>query len=351
MNVDNLRRAVVVISIIVLIGAGVIGFLFALDNIVNEKQDSVIDLNPTDEKYDPSNSHQEGGSKTEKSDVSTTLFIMTDSTGKNAELAFTATVDYANYNINLIFYPVDVSVSSKIGDQGWELATIAEFYSKYGIEKTGSVVSGILSIPVSGAVSFTSDAAADLIDSFTKGAGVSYFPPCKINAKTPDGTSVSISKSKASFNGTNAVKLVTFYRTDDNIYDADMVKFYDGTRVPQNKIAATFIDAFVTQRLIGEIDSYYKDSYVQFFKTFLSKCKGSPGSSFPEKLAASEKNFDLTSVNAYVVKSVLDPTATMYVFGGSDGGLIKVDAESGSINESFMSNKVDAYKKLLASFY
>ena len=78
---DNLRRAILVISIVVLIGAGIVGFLLALDNITDKKESPVVTLAPDGEKYDPSKADPDRTFDPAKViDGSTTVFAVTSKT-------------------------------------------------------------------------------------------------------------------------------------------------------------------------------------------------------------------------------------------------------------------------------
>ncbi len=342
---DNLRRAIVIISTVVLIGAGVIGFMFALDSIVESAQDSVVDLMPTGEKYSSGSSPQNTASPEKASDCSTMLFVITDKSG-NAEIVFTATADYNGGKISLIFYPADTSVAVRSEDGSSELMTIADYYKNEGLEKTGAAVSGILALPLSGAVSCNYSTLSDLINAFTIENGVSYFPPCQISAKSVDGTNVNVKKERARFTGYDSIKLISFYKTFDNIYDAELIKFYDGTRLPQNIVAATYADAFVTEKLTGDIYAYCLDNYAVFFNSFLEKCGGKAGENFPDKLSLSVRSFKEDSIDAYVIDTKIDPSGSVLVYAGT---LTKYDNNSGSIASRKLSG--EALNQLIKSLY
>ena len=345
---DNLRRAIVIVSILVLIGAGVIGFMFALDNIVTNVESPVVELSPEGDPYDPSRERPAStASPAAVSDASTMLFVLTDEKGDSAELVFTATADFVSHKISLIFYPVDTSVAVKTSAEASEFKTLAGFYATEGLERLTEAVGGILSLPVKGTVSFKFSDLSNLINAFTsKDNGVSYCPPCNVSAISYDGTAVSFKKETTLFTGAPAARLVGFYRTKDNVYDSETVKYYDGTRGPQNMVAATFADAFVSQKLTGNINAYYSTNYESLFRTFLKDCGGAPASDFPARMAQEHKKFTSDLVDSYVIDTKKDPSGSTLIYAGS---LLRTENESGTITAEMISD--DKLTQFLKSLY
>ena len=346
---DNIRRAIVIITIIVLVGAGVVGFMFALDKNETTVKDEVINLNPSGGKMNTSNNQSTSETPAVTSDVSTALFVLTDDSGENADVIFTATADYVNNKISLIFYPVNMSVALKLDSEHTQFATLADFYENRGLARLSEAVGGVLAYPVSSAYAFTRKALSEFMTGFTsQDKGVSYYPPCKIEARSATGANLSIDHKQLDLSVADAIELMVFYKTYDDKYPAELYSYYDGTRTPQIKVAATLIDSFVTKQLtgLGDSASYYIEHYNSFFATLISKCKTDKPSKFYEKFGAAQKDFTAGSVSAYIVNVMSDNSGTAYVFDGSISSV--VNTEGNIYTEKIGS---DALAALVKSFY
>ncbi len=345
---DNLRRAILLITIVVLIGAAVMGFMLALSNEGNTEENTFIKLLPEGEKYDSEATPDPSATEKPIEDMrSTSLFVITASNGKDADLILTVSADYAAGKMAIILYPVDVFVSIKNTEGASSLATLSDIYASGGLDALADAVSGILSIPVSGRLSFGYDAFSKLLNYFTsRDEGVVYTAPASVNAIVPDGTKTVIDRGQPFYVGNNSAKLLSFYRTKDNVYDSETVKFYDGTRIPQNKVAATFADAFISQKLTGEIDQYYITNYANFFSGFLEMCTGKVSDGFPDRLIESEALFKSDNIEAYMISSVENPNGRGMSF---DGTLKKLENLNGIISEQDVSG--DALGNLIKSLY
>ena len=332
---DNIRRIIVIVTCLVLIGAGVVGFMFALDNIKtpNDSVEQKTVYLKGGEPIDLSGDTGEHQTVAEPSDISTTLFVLTDNSDENAELIFTATVDYISKKIDLIFYPVDMSIALKIDSETTEFGTLADFYKNRGFDILSEAVGGIFSCSVKAAVAFNEDALfKKLIFGFTSDKtdeGIEYCSPRRIDAYSSSGVYVSVAKGKSYFNYDKAIKLLTFYKTADGTYGKDIAGFYDGTRAPQNKVAATFAYSFITQRLIGlEDGSYYSSQYRKIFNTFLENCKGKAPEGFPQKFYEMRNEFKSENVSVYTVNVETDKSGTAFVYSNS---VSKLRNDSGTI--------------------
>ena len=330
---DNIRRAIVIVTALVLIGAGVVGFMFALDNIktgTGSGEQTTVYLKGG-EPIDLSDTSKENQTVVEPSDISTTLFVLTDNTLENAELIFTATVDYTSKKIDLIFYPADMSIALKLDSETTVFGSLADFYENRGLDVLSEAVGGIFSSSIKAAVAFTENTLSkELIFKFTSVSdGVEYYCPRKIDALSESGTYVSIPKGKSFLSYDKAIKLLTFYKTNDDTYGKDIAGFYDGTRLPQNKIASTFAYSFITQCLIGDDSgSSYIDSYKSIFTNFLAKCKGSAPKDFPQKFHDMRKDFKAENVSVYVVNVETDKSGTALVYANT---ISKLRNDAGNI--------------------
>jgi len=346
--VDNLRRAILLITIVVLIGSAVMGFMLALSNEGNTEENTFIKLLPEGEKYDADATRDPSATEKPIEDMrSTSLFVIKSSNGKDADLIITVSADYAAGKMAVILYPVDIFVSIKDAEGVSSLSTLSDIYKEGGLDALAGAVSGILSIPVNGRLSFGYDAFSRLLNYFTsRDEGVVYTAPASVDAVAPDGTKIVIDRGQPFYVGNNSAKLLSFYRTKDNVYDSETIKFYDGTRIPQNKIAATFTDAFISQKLTGEIDQYYVTNFKNYFSDFLGMCSGKASEGFPDRLLENMTLFKAENIDAYMISSVENPNGRGMSF---DGTLKKLENLNGIISEQDVSG--DALGNLIKSLY
>ena len=111
-------------------------------------------------------------------------------------------------------------------------------------------------------------------------------------------------------------------------------------------VAATFADAFVSQKLTGNINAYYSTNYESLFRTFLKDCGGAPASDFPARMAQEHKKFTSDLVDSYVIDTKKDPSGSTLIYAGS---LLRTENESGTITAEMISD--DKLTQFLKSLY
>ncbi|MBP1587492.1 MAG: hypothetical protein ILO53_03710 [Clostridia bacterium] len=344
---DNLRRAILVITIIVLLGAAVIGFMLALNGFGHKDDDSVINLLPEGEKYNPdSSASPETPEVPGDANRYTGLFVVTGDVTGQPELVFSASADYDALKLNLVFYPVDTFVSLKTAD-GSEFKTISGYYADGGYEKLKEACDGILGIPSDNVLVFSFESLSKFINCFTsRDSGVLYNVPCAINSDGYNGRTFTVKAGLGYFVGNNSANLLSFFKNVKGVYDSDTVKFYDGTRYPQNAVAATFAKAFFEQKLTGTLDQYYLDNFISYFDELFASSKGTADQDIPKRFKESGVAIPADNIRAYVIACTETGAAGNSVYAGS---IVEVENVDGFISSKEISgNELSA---LLTTFY
>ena len=339
---DNLRRAFLLITVIVLIGAAVVGFMLALNAFIHKDIDSVVDLLPEGEKYDPDSS---GSPETPapEGDASrhTALFIALGDKSRSPELVFSVSADYDALTLDLIFYPVDTFVSLKKSDGTSDFNSLSGYYLDEGPDKMKDACDGILGIPSENVIAFPFESLSKLINCFTsRDSGILYNVPCGITSDGYSAQSFTLKAGLSHFVGNNSRNLLTFYKNGNGVYDSETVKFYDGTRTPQNLVAATFFKALIEQKLTGTPDAYYTANYLSYFDDFLASCTGSFERDIVKRFKGSCASFKPVDIRVYVIDTVATGASADNVYSGSiemvenvDGVISRKKIEGSELSE------------------
>ena len=297
---DNVRRIIIFFTVTVFFTLGIIGFLLALANEDGQLEAKKTLLEPTGKAYEEGTDPEEDE---EKNSIGTETFLVAMGE-KDCEIVYTMSFNFSDYTISSVFYYPDIIVNFTDDTGVCRCETLAEIYNNYGLKRLSSCVSGLLSIRIDHSLYVSYDSFSSLVSYFTsRDEGVSYYIPVKIDAKNHNNRQIAFSAGENQITGSKAAELLSFYRTYDNIYDSELVKFYDGTREPQTEIAATFITEFIKQKLTGEIDEYYAEYYKYFSESFYSACGFTEGSDFISVLSENKAKFKEENIKCYITES------------------------------------------------
>ena len=345
---DNLRRAILLITVILLVGAAVIGFMLALNGFGHSDGGSVVDLIPEGEKYDPDSSAlPETPGVAGDSQRYTDIFVVTGDKSGLPELIFSVSADYEALKLDLIFYPVDTCVSLRSADGSSEFKTLSDYYAAEGSDKLKEACDGILGIPSDGVLAFSFESLAKFVNCFTsRDSGILYNVPCSITSDGYSGHTFTIRSGLTHFVGNNSRNLLSFYRNENGVYDSDTVRFYDGTRLPQNIVAATFVKAFIAQKLTGNTDSYYLSNYLSYFEDLFASCAGRFDEDMSKRLKEYEAAISSDNIRSFVITTEETGASRDNVYAGS---IIQVENVDGVISREEISGS--GLSDLIAGLY
>ena len=251
---DNLRRFVIVITIFLFFATSVCGFLLALgySGISKEKETTIdIDADP----YKPDDDQP-------TSFKGTILVIVGEKSRPETDVLFVVNYDSNHNQLSFLYIPKDLKYTDPIIK---ETNSIGSYYSKNSAEKTATLVSSILDINIPYYINLNDNAFARMINMFE---AVNFNMPISIKYKDAY-YDIDIKKNENVFDGTMALKLIQFYKTEDDTYTNTMLNYYNGKDTSRIRMASNFLNAFVSQKF-GE---QYKDQYFDLFKLLLPECE------------------------------------------------------------------------------
>jgi len=346
---NNLRRALIFITIVFLVTASVIGFGLALNYKWISGSAKSVDLLPEGTKYENTDNPEATPQKAQTDERMCFLTVLGSSQDDTCDIIFTTTFDFTENKITNVFYPPEITVTKKNDDGTFDFEILSEIYRLQGMTALTSAVEGFLSIDINGELYMDYVSFANFISYFTsRDEGILYNIPVTINARNEKNEKVYIEKGENVLSGSKAVQLLKFYKTYDDVYEGEMANFYDGTRFRQTEIAATFIEEYIKQKLVGEIDSYYNDYYLYFINKFLTEVTNSLPEAFVTKINESFKNISKDSVNSYIIgnEKIFGANFSYYKFNGK---LDKVINNGGKIIKNTLSDK--QLKEIASNLY
>lgn len=171
----------------------------------------------------------------------------------------------------LIFIPSDTLISVKQPSGDANILKLQEIHENLGIETAVDAISGILKIRLHDFVVMDNDEFSRFVDCFTsRDEGVRFSLPLEMSIMS-GGSLTVLEKGEQFINGFKAGLLLDYSKTDDGVYSADLYQFYDGTTTGKVRMSASFIKEFVSQKLIGELDTFYIENYVSFLDMFIEQ--------------------------------------------------------------------------------
>lgn len=251
---DNLRRFIVILTIFLFFTTSICGFLLSLgySGISKGKEtDLYIDIDPYQENESPT--YFRGN----------ILVIVGEKTRPETDLMFVVNYDSNSSQLKFLYIPKDLKYSDPVTH---ETGTIGTYFSQHSGEATATLVSSILDIGIPYFINLNDSVFARMINMFE---GVNYSLPVNIKYKD-QYYDIDIVKGEQLFDGSRALQLVQFYKTQDNIYSSSMLTFYNGKDVNRIKIASNFVNAFINQKL-GEAGKE-KYNYFELLKLLLPDC-------------------------------------------------------------------------------
>lgn len=269
---DNLRRAILLFTVIVFTAAAVTGFMAALDYYDASK--SVIkDIEFSGEKYVPPEGETSDDNKEELLKYNI-LFIIGDKNVKSSEIISVMNYDEESKKISTLYIPCDTKYSLNSGNGGVANGALRDCYSLYGGEQTTLILSGMMDINISKYVYMDYENFASFVNHFTsRDSGVEFELPVAINYTDNNGNKVSLRAGKQFFDGNAAKQLAMFCTTDDGIYDAELLKYYDGTQTGRIRIMSIFTESFIEQKIIDPQETYYSENFYSLLYSVKSGCE------------------------------------------------------------------------------
>lgn len=317
---DNLRRGILLFTAVLFLSVAVMGFILSL-NYYNTKveKEAVPDWQYTGEKVT-----NEFYSKSE-SPVKNVLVIIGDKGVEHSELMFVTNYDPVDKTVSFIYVPKDmkysldvknIPLSSKTYSSSYNTGTASQLYSRFKGEDTAKIISYSLDVSIDHYVFLSFSDCGKLFDNFA-GLGMKFNVPVKL---TNSELGISIDSGENTFSGTSAVQLMRFYKTQNDEYDSELMKYYDGTDIKRIEMVKKFTNAFLSSKILGDDleQSQYvllNEFYTRAYENVIKKCDTNIDGDYINGFADLMKSIDPSSVSFYLMNcdvSEYDSSTLMY---------------------------------------
>ena len=262
---DNLRRFLVVFTAMFFVAAAICGFLLvqSFDDAQGERTEHLHVDAPT---YDPNADLSGTGGFREN------ILCMVGDSGKNTpDLMFLLNVDSVSGNVSFLFIPQNMKYAIA---QSNDVGAFGEYFGRYAWNNTNkatTLLSSFLDIDVEYYFTLSTENFSKLIATFSsEDQGVLMDIPVDMEYKK-DGLNISFSKGKQYLNGDDVVKYIQFGQTEDGVYSAEMLPYYDGTDTKQIGQLQVLFDAILRQKFTEASTQVYKNNFSALFFPYLGK--------------------------------------------------------------------------------
>ena len=283
---DNLRRFVLVFTIVIFFTISICGFVLA-KNYYEIAKTEKVDLTSDGEIFDP-NASKDSELKDFNENI---LLVVGDKDGQPAELTMLVNVNTKMNQLSFLYFPADLKYATKADRQVDVMSMIA---NKKGIAKAADVIASQYEIAVDNYIYMPSEVFSEFIDAFAVDPNLPLNPNPTPDPNNPDAPiikngveyaiyvdlnyvtgkyNINLKSDTRVFSGKEALQLIQFYRTQNNEYSTEMLKYYDGTDDKRIVAAQSFLHAFINQKLVKTGNETFKDEFASKAFPILSKCE------------------------------------------------------------------------------
>lgn len=317
---DNLRRFIIVVSLILLFTFGICGFFLASSFRDSTEETNTQNLSFDLPTFDP-NSNVEDETKIFHNNI---ILIIGSREKPETELLMLMNIDSSTSNINITYIPKDIryvnyreNTISSIGSIMNSRVSMMPAYDACGLYES------ILDISIPYYIYFTEENFIDFMHTFAIN-GIDFNIPIDMMYQD-DNYNINLTKDTAIIKKDQILQFIQFYKTVDNSYRGEMLKYYDGTDAKRLEMCRQLFDAFMQQTFINPTNQYFKLRFYDAFLPFLSKCETNITS-------------DVLSVIAPVFANVQDSNIRYFTLTGQEHFtdryymLFDADAEGSFVN-------------------
>jgi anionic cell wall polymer biosynthesis LytR-Cps2A-Psr (LCP) family protein len=328
---DNLRRAILLFSAVVLVAVAILGFVLALD-YYNASESDVMDVECDGEKY----SGEDAGNTEDESIsfVDNVLLIVGDEAQKSAEIISIMNFNSEENKINMFFVPCDTKYT--LEEQGIVQGGILKNYYKIaGGEKFTNLISAMFDISVEKYAYMDFDDYSSLVKRFSSrnDGGVLFDMPVSIES---DRLGVNISSGRTYFDGNLAMQLAKFTETDDGVYGGELLEYYDGSEMCRVKMVSAFIKCLVEQKFINPAESYYVENFSDLVNSVKKEIDTNVSDTDTEIMGKCLVSFEKGAAEFYIGELTAENGLSVYgVTGVSDTELLTSAERDLLIKEGF----------------
>lgn len=235
----------------------------------SSNKDLVEDLEVAAPTYDPSGQVQIDNFR------NNILFIVADENRSESQLMFVLNVDSATNSLNFLFLPSEMKFNIASGRTVGTFGSMYYAFASGNAANCASTVASFFDIDVNYYLRLTTDEAAKLIGSFSSAdiagsRGVLFDIPVDVYYRDYDGGMIiDFKKGQQYLSGEDAVKFLSFYRTEDDNYSKDLLYYYDGTDSKRLFVVQKFVEAFISQKFLQPTTDFYIRSFQELMQPFI----------------------------------------------------------------------------------
>lgn len=281
---DNLRRFILVFTAVIFLTLAICGFVLAKNYNETAKTEEV-NLGVNTNIFDPNRPNETDLSVFNEN----ILLVIGDKDGKASELTVLVNVNTETNELSFLYFPREFKYAT-IADR--DVGIMGMLCNKKGISKAADVIASQYEITVDNYIYMPSSVFAEFIDAFAVDPNLPIDPN---PTPAPDGGQVikngveyslyvdlkyvsgkyniDLSRDTKVFTGSEALQLIQFYRTQNNEYSTEMLKYYDGTDSKRISAAQSFLHAFITQKLLKTGNAAFADEFASKTFALLAKCE------------------------------------------------------------------------------
>lgn len=293
---DNLRRFLVVFVLMFFVTASICGLLLVgvYDGV---KGDKVEPLGVSDATYDPNS-----GTTSARVFRENVLVMVADSGKAMPEFSFVLNIDSSTGNMSYLFVPRNIKYGiNQTGDVGM----LGEYFGRYAwntADRATSLLSSFLDVNIDYYFTISTENFAKMISTFSsEDQGIQLDIPVDITYKKDD-LEIDFKAGPQYLSGTDAAKFIQFYQTEDGVYSAAMLPYYDGTDVKRLAQVQKLVHAFMTQKFTEATTSVYRDSFDELLFPYFAKGNTNLTSSDLDAISSVVKNLKTSQLNYFMMK-------------------------------------------------
>jgi polyisoprenyl-teichoic acid--peptidoglycan teichoic acid transferase len=187
------------------------------------------------------------------------LFMVKEKSGGNTDTMLLINYDPSGSKLNVISIPRDTYYEVK--DANPPKINAAYYYE--GPEGAMKAVSNVLNVNIKYFVVIKISAFRQIIDLL---GGVDFYVPVDLDYDDPtQNLHIHLEKGMQLLDGDKAEQLLRFRKTQNDKYDAEISKYYDGSDLKREEMQKLFITAFIKQKFsIGYLPQISKAINIVF---------------------------------------------------------------------------------------
>ena len=259
------------------------------------KGEHVESLDVSDATYDPNSTD------TTRVFRENILCMVMDSGQSTPVCSFVVNVDSTSGNVSFLFVPQNIKYGV---DQTKEVGTFGEYFGRYAwntADRATSLLSSFLDVNVDYYFTISTEKFADLISTFsTEDQGVQLEIPVDI-AYESGSLKIDFKAGTQYLSGSDVVKFIQFYQTEDGVYSAEMLPYYDGTDVKRLEQVQKFMHAFMTQKFTDAATDVYRDQFGESLYPYFSTGNTNLTGSDLDAIASVIKNLRTNQLNYFIM--------------------------------------------------